>query len=146
MRMVASAIAGFALMVQFEPIALAGVHVPAGAFADWRVAGAPLGPIGLALGAGLGAWLEWTLLRASLAKRIGECGVGAARLAKTFGAALVAAAAGYAAKLGLSGLHPLLVAAIVVAAFGAIYFVVARALQLEEASSALAALARRARR
>ncbi len=146
MRMAASAIAGFALMVQFEPIAFAGVHVPAGAFAHWRIAGAPLGPIGLALGGGLGAWLEWTLLHASLAKRIGECGVGASRLTRTFGAALFAAAAGYAAKLALSGLHPLLVAAIVVAAFGAIYFAAARALQLEEATSALAALARRVRR
>jgi putative peptidoglycan lipid II flippase len=146
LRMGASAIAGFALMVQFEPIALAGIQVPGGIFSSWRVAGAPLGPIGLAVGATLGAWLEWTLLHASLAKRIGDCGAGASRLAKTFGAALVAAAAGYAAKLAVSGLYPLLVAVIVVAAFGAVYFAVARALKLEEASAVLAALARRARR
>jgi hypothetical protein len=46
----------------------------------------------------------------------------------------------------VSGLHPLLVAAIVVGVFGAIYFAVSRALKLEEARVALAALARRARR
>jgi len=39
-----------------------------------------------------------------------------------------------------------LVAVIVVAVFGVIYFAVTRALKLEEARSALAALARRARR
>ena len=67
LRMVASAVAGFALMVQFEPIALAGITVPGGIFSHWRIAGAPLGPVGLAVGATLGAWLEWTLLHASLA-------------------------------------------------------------------------------
>ncbi len=146
LRIVTSAITGLALMLQFEPIAFAGMHVPAGIFAHWRIGGSPLGPVGLALGATLGSWLEWTLLHASLAKRIGGCGAGAARLAKTFGAALVAAAAGHGARLIASGLHPLLLAAIVVATFGGVYFAVARALGLEEASAAIAALTRRARR
>jgi putative peptidoglycan lipid II flippase len=146
LRMVASAIAGFTLMVQFEPITVAGLRVPGGIFSHWQIAGAPLGPVGLAVGATLGAWLEWTLLHANLAKRIGDCGAGASRLAKAFCAALVATAAGYAAKVAVSGLHPLLVAAIVVGVFGAIYFAVSRALKLEEARVALAALARRARR
>jgi putative peptidoglycan lipid II flippase len=146
MRIVASALAGFALMVQFEPIAFGGVHVAAGVFGHWQIGGSPLGPVGLALGAAVGAWLEWTLLHASLAKRIGKCGAGAARLAKTFGAALVAAAAGHAAKLMAAGLHPVLIAAIVVATFGAVYFAVARVLRLEEATATLAALARRAKR
>jgi putative peptidoglycan lipid II flippase len=146
MRIVASAIAGLVLMVQFEPVAFAGVHVPAGIFGHWRIGGSPLGPIGLALGAALGAWLEWTLLHASLTKRIGSCGAGATRLAKAFGAAVVAAAAGHGVRLLASGVHPLLLAVIVVAAFGAIYFTVARLLKLEEASAALAAFRRRARR
>jgi len=72
--------------------------------------------------------------------------VGASRLARTFGAALVAAAAGYGARLVASGLHPLLLAVIVAAVFGAIYFTVARLLALEEARSMLVALGRRARR
>jgi putative peptidoglycan lipid II flippase len=146
LRIVTSAITGFALMVQFEPIAFAGVHVPAGIFGHWRIGGAPLGPVGLALGAALGAWLEWTLLHTNLAKRIGGCGVGASRLARTFGAALVAAAAGHGARLVASGLHPLLLAVIVAAVFGAIYLAVARLLALEEARSMLVALGRRARR
>jgi putative peptidoglycan lipid II flippase len=146
MRIAVSAITGFALMVQFEPIALLGIHVPAGIFGHWRVAGTPLGPVGLALGAALGSWLEWTLLHASLAKQIGSCGAGSARLAKTFGAALVAAAAAHGARLVVSGLPPMPVAMIVAAAFGVVYFAVARALKLEEAVAAFAALARRARR
>jgi putative peptidoglycan lipid II flippase len=146
MRIIVSALAGFALMVQFEPIAFAGVRVPAGIFEHWRIGGSPLGPVGLALGAAVGAWLEWTLLHANLAKRIGDCGAGAARLAKTFGAAIVAAAAGHGVRLTAVGLHPLLLAVIVVVVFGAVYFAVARVLGLEEAGAALAALRRRARR
>jgi putative peptidoglycan lipid II flippase len=146
MRIVVSAITGFALMLQFEPIAFAGVQIPGGIFSHWRVTGAPLGPVGLALGATLGAWLEWTLLHASLAKRIGACGAGTSRLAKTFAAALVAAAAGHGARLAASGLYPLLLAVIVVAVFGAVYFAVAHLLALEEGHSMLVALGRRARR
>jgi putative peptidoglycan lipid II flippase len=145
-RMMVSAIAGFALMLQFEPIALGGWQIPAGLFASSRVAGAPLGPVGLALGAAIGAWLEWTLLHASLAKRIGGCGAGGMRLAKIFAAALVAAAVAYAARSATAGLHPLLLAVLVAAAFGTVYFAATHVLGLEDARSMLAVVARRVKR
>ena len=88
-------------MLQFEPITLARSRSRPGVFADARVAGLPLGPIGLALGAVLGSWLEWALLRRRLLLELGPFGAGASRLAKMFGAALVAAAAGYGLKLAI---------------------------------------------
>ena len=94
-------------MLQFEPVTLRALTIPAGVFANARVAGLPLGPIGLALGAVLGSWLEWALLRRRLLVALGPFGAGASRLARMFGAALAAAAAGYGVKLAMRGLHPL---------------------------------------
>jgi putative peptidoglycan lipid II flippase len=145
-RVLVSAATGAVLMVQFEPISLAGWSVPAGLLGDWRVAGVPLGPVGLALGATVGAWLEWALLHASLAKRIGACGTGATRLAQMFGAALAATAMGYAVRAAAAGLHPLLAALLVAAAFAVVYFAAARVLGLADARAVIDALLRRARR
>jgi hypothetical protein len=101
----------------------------------------PLGPVGLALGAAVGAWLEWALLRGGLARRIGSCGAGAGALARMFGAALVAAVL----SRGLASLvawHPLIEAAVVAAAFGLVYLGSAYALRLEEPRRVLASLSR----
>ena len=145
-RVLISAITGAALMLQFEPISLWGFSLPAGLLRDARVAEAPLGPIGLALGATVGAWLEWTLLHTSLVRHIGGCGAGASRLVRMFGAALAAAVAGYAVRFAAVGFHPLLSAVLVAAAFGAVYLAAASVLGLAEASPVIAALARRFRR
>jgi putative peptidoglycan lipid II flippase len=134
-------------MIQFEAVTIRSLTIPAGIFRNIQVAGLPLGPVGLALGAALGAWIEWALLRASLQKRIGVVGTGASQLAKMFGSAIVAAAAGYGVRVAAAGYHPVLVATFVVAAFGVVYFGVARALGLAEArvvmDSALRRLGRR---
>jgi len=142
-RVLVSAATGAALMLQFEPISFGSWSIPAGVLRDWRVSGVPLGPVGLALGAAIGSWLEWTLLHASLAKRIGPCGTGAARLVRMFGAALGAAAAGYGTHVASARLHPLVVALLVTAVFALVYFAAARALGLSEARAFVAALARR---
>jgi putative peptidoglycan lipid II flippase len=144
-RVLISAAAGAVLMLQFEPITFAGWSIPAGQLRDWRVAGVPLGPVGLALGASVGSWLEWTLLHASLEKRIGACGTGAAQLVRMFGAALAAAAAGYGAHVATAGLHPLLAALLVTAVFALVYFAAARVLGLADARAVIDALARRIR-
>jgi putative peptidoglycan lipid II flippase len=133
LRVLTAAVIGALLMVQFEPIAIGALSIPAGVFADVRVSGLPLGPVGLALGAALGAWLEWALLRGRLGRRIGTVGAGASALLRMFTAALIAAAAGYGARLGILGLHPFLIAIVVVAVFGLVYFALARAFALEEA-------------
>jgi putative peptidoglycan lipid II flippase len=146
LRVVTSALAGAALMLQFESIQLFGWSIRAGAFSSWRVAGLPLGPVGLAAGAALGAWLEWYLLRRALSRHIGGVGVGAAPLARMFGAALIAAAAGYGVGVVAHQLHPLPLAFAVTAVFGAVYFAAARLFGLEEARALVGTLTRRFRR
>jgi putative peptidoglycan lipid II flippase len=146
MRVLTSAFAGAVLMTQFESITLGAYTIPAGVLRDIRVAGLQLGSVGLALGASIGAWLEWALLRRTLAKRIGTVGAGGDQLARMFGAALIGAAAGHVVRLAAAGLHPIATAALVVAAFGVVYFGAARALGLSEAEVVLNALLRRVRR
>lgn len=146
LRVITSALAGAALMLQFESIELFGRVIPAGALEQWRVGGLPLGPVGLAAGAALGAWLEWALLRRALTQRIGGVGAGAGPLARMFIAALLAAAAGFGLSLVTRQLHALAMASVVVAGFGAVYFAAARLLGLEEARALTRTLTRRLRR
>ena len=146
LRVLTSAIVGAGLMTQFESISIGSFAIPAGLLGNVRVAGLPLGPVGLALGAAVGAWLEWSLLRTRLARRIGAVGAGGSELARMFGAALVAAAAGYAVRFVAPGLHPVPMAAIVTALFGVVYLAVAQALGLSEARVFVNSLLRRVRR
>jgi putative peptidoglycan lipid II flippase len=141
-RVLVAVVAGAVLMAQFEPITVLGVTIPAGALASLEVAGLPLGPLGLAVGAALGAWVEWALLKRSLAARLGSVplrgipsgvGAGTAPLARMFAAAFAAAAGGFAASRALTNLHALLEASLVAAVFGCVYFAVAAALGLEQA-------------
>jgi putative peptidoglycan lipid II flippase len=146
LRVLTSAIAGAALMLQFEPVTLGGVTVAAGLFGDLRIEGLPLGPVGLALGAAVGAWLEWALLRNRLSREIGSVGVGASALGRLFGAALAGAAAGYATSLALHALHPLAAAALVAAVFGVVYLALTRILGVTEARVVMDGMLRRIRR
>jgi len=141
-RVLVALVAGAVLMVQFEPVTLLGVTVPAGALASFDALGLPLGPLGLALGASLGGWVEWALLKRALAVRLGSVplrglptgvGAGAAPLARMFAAAFAAAAAAVAASRGLAKFPALLEAAVVAGVFGSVYFAVAAALGLEQA-------------
>jgi putative peptidoglycan lipid II flippase len=137
--------AGAALMVQFEPVTLLGVAVPAGAFAAFDAAGVPLGALGLALGAALGAWVEWALLKRTLRKRVGSVGAGIAPLARMFVAAGAAAAGAYAVHLQLATTQPVLEAAVVAGVFGSVYLGLAVALGVEQARALLRAPLRRLR-
>ena len=143
--MLVAALAGAALMIQFESVTVFGRTIPAGVFGSLAVDGVPLGPVGLAIGAALGAWIEWALLRHRLAATIGQVGGGAAALARMFGAAAVAAGAGYGVRLAAGALAPLPLALLVAAAFGCVYLAAAYFLRLGEARAALDALLRRAR-
>jgi putative peptidoglycan lipid II flippase len=146
LRVLTAAVTGAAFMVQLEPVTVFGVTIPAGAFAGASVAGVPLGPVGLAAGAALGAWLEWWLLRGRLRARIGLVGAGGATLARMLGAALLAAAAARGARLGLDGFAPLPVAAIVGAVFGGVYLAAAAAFGIDEVRALTGAVRRRLRR
>jgi putative peptidoglycan lipid II flippase len=143
-RVLVALVAGAALMVQFEPVTVLGVAIPAGAFASFDAMGVPLGPLGLATGAALGAWIEWALLKRALARQLGRVGAGGGALVRMFAAALVAAAGAYGAARALTGAHALLEAAVAAAVFGALYFALAFALGLEQARGLLQRLRRRA--
>jgi putative peptidoglycan lipid II flippase len=144
-RVLVALVAGAVLMVQFEPVTVAGVAIPAGALASFDAAGLPLGPLGLAAGAALGAWAEWALLKRALVKQIGCVGAGAGPLTRMFAAAAVAAAAAYAASRGLTGLAAWLEAVLVAAAFGAVYLALSAALGLEQAQAFVRTARRRLR-
>lgn len=142
-RVLVAALAGAALMLQFEPVELQGHLIPAGVFAGLRADGLPLGPVGLACGAALGAWVEWALLRRSLARQLGTATTGGGQLLRMFAAAGLAAAAGYGVHHLAAGLHPLVTALLVAGGFGTVYFVAARALGLAEAVALAGTLQRR---
>ncbi|MFO7276777.1 MAG: murein biosynthesis integral membrane protein MurJ [Pseudomonadota bacterium] len=146
LRVLTSAVAGAVAMTQFEPVTVGSLRIPAGVFADVTVGGTPLGPVGLALGAAAGAWLEWALLRARLARHMGSVGAGIGSLTRMFAAALLGAAAGYGVSQTMPDLHPLLLAALVAAAFGVVYLAVAHVVGLDEAGRMVGGVLRRIRR
>ena len=145
-RVLVALAAGAVLMVQFEPITVLGYTIPAGALAGFNVDGLPLGPLGLAAGAAVGAWVEWALLKRVLGARLGRVGTGFGPLTRMFTAAIAAGAVGYFTSRLLMSLQPLLAALVVASVFGAVYFAVALALGLEQARAFAAALLRRVRR
>ncbi|MBN1240707.1 MAG: murein biosynthesis integral membrane protein MurJ [Gammaproteobacteria bacterium] len=142
-RVLTSAAAGALLMVQFEPVTLGTLAISAGVFADLSVAGLPLGPVGLALGAAVGAWVEWALLRRRLDAELGRVGIGAGIAARTAAASLIAAGGGLAARAATSNVDPLPAALAVAAVFGVIYVPVARLLGLSEAQVFIDSVRRR---
>ena len=129
-RVLLAAGLGFVLMLQFE---------------RFQLGGQPLGAAGLSLASGLAAWAEWALLRSRAARRLGTLGTGRGALARMLVAAGAAALAGRAVAALLPPLGPILVAVLVLSAFGLVYFGVARLLGLAEAGFAWARLTRRLR-
>lgn len=149
-RVILTGALGYALMIPFER------HL--------RVAGHPMGALGLTLGAGIAAWVEWSLLRRGLRGRIGKVGAGLGTLGRMFAAALIAAAVarGIAwlvppperlfSGLGVGGstavrlLFRLARGALVLGPFGAIYFLLAWAFGVPEAEGVVGRVVRRLRR
>jgi putative peptidoglycan lipid II flippase len=125
-RVLSAALLAFGLMTQFEAIPMLGL--PAGVFGGITLDGRPLGAVGLALGSGLAAWIEWALLRRALRRRIGNVGASANAVGRMFVAALAAAAAGWGVRLALPDLHPVIDAFLIFSVFGVVYFSVAYAL------------------
>ena len=106
----------------------------------WLGFPARAGLIGLTVSAGIAAWVEFTLLRAALNRRIGKTGLKAAVLVKLCGAALCAAAAAFALKQFTLPLPPFAAGSIVLALFGAVYFSAAVLLKIPEAKNVLGAV------
>jgi putative peptidoglycan lipid II flippase len=114
---------------------------------DWYWHGLPIGAVALALGASVGAWLEWWLLRRRLEPRLeGAVGIDARTLAAMFLAALAGAGAAWGVSLLLAGFGPFLRGAAALATYGVVFFPLASMLGVEEAGSVLRRVTRRLRR
>jgi putative peptidoglycan lipid II flippase len=95
------------------------------------------GAAGLTVSAGVAGWVEFTLLRRTLNRRIGQTGLPAARVAKLWTSAAVAAAAAWGVKLAVGEGHRMLYGAAILGTYGALYFAVAYLLGVEECAGAL---------
>jgi putative peptidoglycan lipid II flippase len=101
------------------------------------------GAAGLTASAGVAGWVEFTLLRRTLNRRIGQTGLPALLVAKLWMSAALAAAASWGVKLALGNRHPLVFGAVIIGTYGACYFAAAYALGVEECAGALRRLTRR---
>jgi putative peptidoglycan lipid II flippase len=90
------------------------------------------GVAGLTASAGLAGWIEFALLRRTLNRRIGRTGLPGAFLAKLWASAAAAAAAGAGLHLWLGPRHPVPAAALILPAYGAVYFLAASLAGLPE--------------
>ena len=116
-------------------------------FDRWEIApGKRLGAVGLALGAGFGAWLEWWLLRRSLAPRIGRVGAGGRNLGRMLLAALLAAGVARIVDWSLPQMPPLLTGMVVLPIFGGLYLLLASWLGLDQAGRLFGRIRGRLRR
>jgi putative peptidoglycan lipid II flippase len=91
------------------------------------------GVAGLTASAGIAGWVEFSLLRFYLNRKIGKTGLQFPYVVKLWSSALIGAAAGWGFKILVGAHHPLIVAVIVLGAYGLIYLVLTTALGLPEA-------------
>jgi putative peptidoglycan lipid II flippase len=91
-----------------------------------------LGPAGLTVGSGVAGWIEFTLLRRNLNRRIGSTGVPLGLSARLWSAAMVAAGAGWAVKVGVGLDAPIPDAAVILGVYGLVYFGLTYLLGVEE--------------
>ena len=88
----------------------------------WLGIDARWGVAGLTLSAGIAGWVEFALLRRSLAKRIGPAPLSISFSLKLWTASSVAASLCYAIKATLGVRHPLPLAAVVIVLYCIVYF------------------------
>jgi putative peptidoglycan lipid II flippase len=95
------------------------------------------GTAGLTAAASVGAWVELWLLRSTLRDLIGETGLPAMISGRLSAAAFIAAAVGWAIRLSLPAIHPILAAALIFTPFAVVYMGVTSALNVPEAAALL---------
>lgn len=91
------------------------------------------GAAGLTVSAGLAGWVEFSLLRQSLNRRIGRTGISIAIMTRLWLGAIGAAIAGAVVKLALEGQHPLIVALFSLGMYGIAYFAITAELGVPQA-------------
>jgi putative peptidoglycan lipid II flippase len=97
------------------------------------------GAAGLTISAGIAGWVEFSLLRRAVNRRIGRTGIPPRRLLTLWGSAALAAVIALGVRAVVPTSRPLVVGALVIAAYGATYFTSTALAGVEEA----AAIARR---
>jgi putative peptidoglycan lipid II flippase len=90
------------------------------------------GVAGLTISAGLASWVEFTLLRRTLNRRIGRTGVPAAFLVRLWISAVLAAGVAWLIHHFFAHLSPIFAAVVVLGPYGIIYFAATAALGLSE--------------
>jgi putative peptidoglycan lipid II flippase len=116
----------------------AALHLPAMLGLDRK-----LGVAGLTATAGLAGWVEYSLLKRAMTKRIGPTSISPSLTVKLWIAAIIAAALAWAIKLGLPESHRFLFSIIILAAYGIAYLVITALLGIPEATSLTARLSKR---
>jgi putative peptidoglycan lipid II flippase len=101
------------------------------------------GAAGLTMSAGIAGWVEMLMLRRTLNARIGSTGLPAAYVVKLWLASGSGAALAWAIKVALRPANPLIAAILILAPYGLVFFAVALALRIPEASRVLGRLTRR---
>jgi putative peptidoglycan lipid II flippase len=109
----------------------------------WLGIPAVWGAAGLTMSAGIAGWVEMLMLRRTLNARIGTTGLPAAYVVKLWLASASGAAMAWGIKVALRTANPLLAAILILVPYGLIFFAVAFALRIPEASRTLGRLTRR---
>jgi putative peptidoglycan lipid II flippase len=91
------------------------------------------GVAGLTASAGIAGWVEFVLLRRTLNERIGRSGLPGSYVATLWLGAAVGAGVGWGLKILLGHRHPLILATIVLGAYGVTYFAITWAFGIAEA-------------
>ncbi|MBV9924123.1 MAG: murein biosynthesis integral membrane protein MurJ [Acidobacteria bacterium] len=82
------------------------------------------GAVGLTASAGLAGWVEFALLRRGLNRRIGRTGLPLSYVSKLWASAGLSAAVAWGLKFLLGGVHPIILAVLVLTPYGLLYFAV----------------------
>lgn len=101
------------------------------------------GAAGLTASAGFSAWVEFTLLRRGMRRRIGQLESPLAYFARLWTAAVIAAAAGWGLRFVFRHQHPVVIGAGVLIPYGVIYFGFTFLLGIDQSRALFRAIARR---
>jgi putative peptidoglycan lipid II flippase len=102
----------------------------------WFGIPARFGLVGLTVSAGMAAWIEFSLLRRSMNRRIGRTGLRYAYVTKLWAIALGSAALSFAVRLEMTRFPPLVSGAVVLSLYGLLYFLSSIALGVPDAKRA----------
>jgi putative peptidoglycan lipid II flippase len=91
------------------------------------------GVAGLTASAGIAGWVEFALLRHTLNRRIGKTGLPLSYVGKLWMSAAIGAGLAWIIKLSIGAHHPVIIAVLVLGAYGLIYFGITSLLGLPEA-------------